>query len=446
MTRQLLLMTGDTADAIEKSGTSWGHLGLALNGPEEIYHVVTWSKKRERNFVATEGWSAHDAGRSFKGGDGQGLWYRGTTDLHDRGYSDSIRGRATSVSFMQEQVGGDWLTFKRVLLIVTFCDRGGRIEWAAWLRLGEDVFVPIDIEIFDPEVDLLAPLGGAWPREALAENLVTVVGLGSIGGAACEAMAAYGVQKLALIDDDRLSAKNFARHRATRRHHGKHKVDSAAEMMRERDTSIEVEPIRANVAYDADKIRPLIKESALVACFTDGPESRRVVNHLAFWARRPAVFGCALDLGSYGETLVLLPGKTGCLECNRVSLGESMEIERGLEYAELQERLEPAPGRHFGMSRAESHYGVDPGVIGTTAVGADLHLVGQISAKAAVATLLTRAGFREQQLPGSHALIGLRPSVIPDPEPFGRVGRVGEVAWLPTASPRLKCRTCGEAA
>jgi len=216
--------------------------------------------------------------------------------------------------------------------------------------------------------------------------------------------------------------------------------------MCERDASIDVEPIRANVVYDADKIRPLIKESALVACFTDGPESRRVVNHLAFWARRPVVFGCTLDFGSYGEILVLLPGRTGCLECNRVALRNSMEIERGLEYSELQERLESTPGRHFGMSRAESHYGVDPGMIGTTAVGADLHLVGAISAKAIVATLLTRAGFREQQLPGSQALIGLRPAVIPDPEPFCRAGRTGELAWLPTSSPRTGCRTCGEAA
>jgi hypothetical protein len=215
-------------------------------------------------------------------------------------------------------------------------------------------------------------------------------------------------------------------------------------MMHERDGSIEVEPIRAHVAYGADQIRPLIKESALVACFTDGPESRRVVNHLAFWAHRPVVFGCALDLGSYGETLILLPGRTGCLECNRVALRDAMEIERGLEYSELQERLATSPGRHFGMARSESHYGVDPGVLGTTAVGADLHLVGQISAKAVVSTLLARAGYREQQPPWSQALIGLRPSVIPDPEPFDRAGRVGEVAWLPTASPRLDCRTCGE--
>jgi hypothetical protein len=446
MSRPLLLMTADTAESIGGSRAKWGYLGLALNVPEEIYHVVTWSKRKDLNFIATEGWSGHAAGKSFKGDDGQGLWYRGTTELHDRGQSEWIRGQPTPVSFMREQVEGNWLTFKRVLLIVTFCERDDRIEWAAWLRSGEDVFWPIDIEIFDPEADLLGPLGAAWPREALADELVTVVGLGSIGATACEEMATYGVRKFALVDEDRLSAKNFARHRATRRHHGKHKVDSVAEMMRERDASIEVEPIRAHVAHDADKIRPLIKESALVACFTDGPESRRVVNHLAFWARKPAVFGCALDFGSYGETLVLLPGRTGCLECNRVSLRESMAIERDLEYSEMQERLAPTPGRHFGMSSAESHYGVDPGLIGTTAVGADLHLVGAISAKAVVATLLARAGYREQQLPGSQALIGLRPSVIPDREPFSRVGHVAEVVWLPTASPRLECGTCGEAA
>jgi molybdopterin-synthase adenylyltransferase len=444
VTRELMLIAAETAERIAASGAKWGHLGLAVNVPDEIYHVVSWSAKEQTLTPATDGWSEHAAGRSFKGGDGNALWYRGTAELHDRGRHDSIRGQASPVSFMQEQVEGDWRNFKRVLLVITFCERDGRTEWAAWKRSGEDSFWPIDIEIFDRDADLLAPLGEAWPREVLAEKLVTVVGVGSIGGAACEAMAAYGIRRFALVDEDRLLSKNFARHRSTRRDHGKFKVDSVAELLKERDFSIEVEALRANVAFDADTIRPLLAESDLVACFTDGPESRRVVNHLAFRARRPAVFGCVLDFGSYGETLILRPGWTGCLECNRVALRESMELELGLEYSEIQERLAPTDGQHIGMTRAFSHYGVDPGVLGTTAVGGDLHLVGGFSAKAAVATLLRGAGHREQRLPGSHALIGLRPPVIADPEPFDRVGQVGEVAWLPTASPRPECRTCGD--
>jgi hypothetical protein len=444
----LVLIADATAREIAASQDNWGVLALTEEARDRVFSVVAWSNALRTMRPSVEGWRQGGVTRRIGGADSQALWYRGTTELHHRARFDAIRGQATPVSFLQEQVSGNWLAFKRAVLVVTFVEgEDDTTEWAAWLREGEDVFTPLDLEIFDPGADLLAPLDVAWPRSELADRLLTVVGLGSVGGAACEALAAYGFANFALIDHDRLEAHNFARHRATRSAHGTYKVDAVADLLKARmGDGIRVEPIVAHVGEDAHRIRPFVGESSLVACFADGPEARRVAAHLAFWARKPVLLACVLGFGAYGEVLRLIPGRTGCLECNRAAMAHSFTIERELETVELRERLEaPRAGGHVGLSRGLGHYAVERTGPPTTAVPGDLHLVAGLAAKAITATLLERAGYREQRLPGDHALIGLRPSVEEVEPPFDGVDRVGKIAWKTTATPRADCTTCGPA-
>jgi len=427
-----------------ESGVAWGVLSLAQDAKDNVYSVVSWSAKEKTMLPATEGWRDIDSSRVLRGATGQALWYRATRELHEQARSNASRGQSTPIEFMEEQVEGSWLTFKRAVLVVTFCEKGDATEWASWVRDG-DSFFPVDIEIFDPEADLLAPLDVAWPRQDIADKLVTVVGLGSIGGAACEALVAYGLRNFALVDHDRLEAHNFARHRATRYFHGAYKVDAVKEILEGRGIkNLKVEPVIAHVGDDANQIRPLIQESSIVVCFADGPESRRIVGHLAYWARKPVVLACVLGFGAYGEVLRLQPGKTGCLECNRASLEDSLNLELELESVQFREQLQrPSESGHVGMSRGLGHYEVGLPSMRTTAVPGDLHLIGGFAAKATVATLLERAGYREQRLPGDHALIGLRPPIEADPPPFDEVTRVGSITWMKTAEPRPTCTTCG---
>ena len=85
-------------------------------------------------------------------------------------------------------------------------------------------------------------------------------------------------------------------------------------------------------------------------------------------------------------------------------------------------------------------YGAGTRHLPMTAVGADLGLVGQLAAKAAVATLLQARGYRDQRLPGDHAVIGLRP--LPGiAAPFD-VERAGEVKWSELPAPRPGCPSC----
>lgn len=123
--------------------------------------------------------------------------------------------------------------------------------------------------------------------------------------------------------------------------------------------------------------------------------------------------------GAYGEILRITPA-VGCLLCAR---------------AELRERGGIAP-----ETTLDRGYGTGTRHLPMTAVTGDLALVGQLSAKAAVATLLDPKGFRDQRLPGDQAVIGLRP--LPGkPAPFD-IEETGALVWasLPAAWP--DCPTC----
>ena len=73
----------------------------------------------------------------------------------------------------------------------------------------------------------------------------------------------------------------------------------------------------------------------------------------------------------------------------------------------------------------------------------DLHLVGNLAAKVAAATLLEGKHGQLFSLPGEHAVIGLR-AAQGLAAPFD-VAAVGEVTWHGVAPPRPDCVTCNPA-
>jgi hypothetical protein len=66
--------------------------------------------------------------------------------------------------------------------------------------------------------------------------------------------------------------------------------------------------------------------------------------------------------------------------------------------------------------------------------------MGQLTAKAAVATLLERHGAADQKLPGDHAIIGLRPQTG-WAAPFD-LTRPETIRWRPGTAPIPGCPTC----
>jgi ThiF family protein len=265
------------------------------------------------------------------------------------------------------------------------------------------------------------PLAEHWPLLELAVDQIVVIGTGSVGSAASDALIAYGIRRLALVDPDRLLVHNFARHRAHPAQLGRHKVIAEKQRLLGRDPTLDIEALTADVIDDADLMRPLFMDADLILVTSDGVESRRVANHLARRAGKPAVFACVLMDGAYGEVLRIPTPSVGCLLCARDEL-----IKAG------------------AMINPESHldreYGTGTAHLPMTAVGGDLTLVGQLAAKTAVATLLQARGYADQRLPGDHAVVGLRPRPGMA-EPFD-IEFAGEISWRPLPPPRPDCPTC----
>ena len=424
------------AERLARSGRNSGTLDVKWNAAEELAlidglregttgtHRQGLSEVPRRHHLR---WAATNAA--------MGLWFRVDPQLHLVGLHAARRRAATKLdAFRGYVVGGDWTVPGRegATLAVTVTpdladhpredDDELRLPFAAWrLHGGRGSAEMLPIMVAAEAAEPLLGLGDAWPLGELQHTTVALIGAGSIGSAAAEALGAYGVRHLVLIDPDRLHGHNFARHRAGEEHLGRYKVNAMAEILTRRDPQMRVEPLVLDVIYDADEVRPVLDEVDVVLVSSDGIDSRRAANHLARRAGKPAVFACVLADGGFGEVLRVRPPRTGCLLCARAQL-----VEEG--------GLDPEPALDRGYGTGTRH-------LPMTAVGGDLTLVGQLAAKAVVATVLEKLGFRDQRLPADHAIIGLRPK--PNmAKPFD-ISRAGDLHWRELPPPREQCPTCG---
>lgn len=416
----LVLLSGSVAEHIDQWGSSWGSLDLLVDEGEGVAMVAGYRNKDGLKLPVLTPWmKGHHLWSHDKRAD-VALWYRVESELHEMHEPVRRRRAAISTDNFRSHVLSGW-TFPPVegsMLVLTVSGTAERAEWKAWW-VNRAQASPGNLHLVDESKSLLDFLKPVWPLEDLVDARVTIVGCGSIGGATAEALVAYGIRNLTLIDPDRLKQHNVIRHRLTSRHLGRHKVRAIKGKLEEDAPGILVEDFPLDVVYDADFVRPLFRESDLVIGTTDGVEPRRVVNHLARRAGVPLVLGCVLEDGAIGEVLRVRVG-SGCLLCNRTGL-----VERGA--------MNPEPSLDLGYGTGTRH-------LPMTAIGGDLHMVGALAAKVAISTLLEAKGHREQRLPGEQALVALRP--VPDlPAPFD-LEEAGKMHWEKGWESRNDCPTC----
>ena len=296
-------------------------------------------------------------------------------------------------------------------------------EFAGWL-IQRNWVQPLRIEV-EPHVMGVKQLEGAWPIKELASNSIMIVGCGSIGSVAAEALAGYGIGRVELVDPDRFLWHNILRHVLGTESVGSYKVSALKSHLARRWPAQHVGAHRIDVVHETHYVRPLVDTVDLILCAADGIAPRRVVSHLARRAGKPAVLACVLANSAIGEVLRLRPTpRFGCLLCFRRHL-----TERGAMDAEADQELAYGTGRvHQPM----------------TAVPPDLRYVGTLAAKTAVATLLESVhGDHTQRLPGEHATLGLRPTGDLA-APFD-LREAGEIRWASIPPPRTTCPTCAAA-
>lgn len=421
----LLVLVPHTAAQRIRDGGKWGQITFQVSDPDHVGAVIAVSNGNDPILPTPLQPSTH----FLRSGDTRNghRWYRVPAEAHAIWWQLRRIGGGLKVDGFRSFVSAGWVSPSASSYVaLTISSEAPAAypqvdipEIAAWYVSANGVDA-IDLDVQNANQGL-GQLSGHWPVDILADCSVLVLGVGSIGGAAAHSLASYGIGRLILVDPDRLLGHNLIRHLGDPKYVGQHKVDVLKRQLAETRPHTAVEALPFDVVTHTDRVRPLLRRVNLVLSAVDGVAPRRVVSHLARRAHIDAVLACVLEDGALGEIIRLRPWMDrGCLVCQRESL-----VHDGA--------MDPEPSLDLGYGTGTSHRPM-------AAVGGDLHLVGQFAAKASVATLLERRGNSDQQLPGEHALIGLRPQLGWAP-PFD-IDRNCVVRWLPSRPPRAGCPTC----
>jgi molybdopterin/thiamine biosynthesis adenylyltransferase len=141
---------------------------------------------------------------------------------------------------------------------------------------------------------------------------VLVIGAGGLGCAAVFGLAAAGVRRIGVVDDDRVDVSNL--HRQI--FHGlasvgELKVISLRRAMALRFPEVVVEPFPQR--FDATSAAGLVGRFAVIIDGSDNFGTKFLANDAAVLARRPLVHGAAVGMG--GQLLTVPAGGRPCYRC-----------------------------------------------------------------------------------------------------------------------------------
>lgn len=160
---------------------------------------------------------------------------------------------------------------------------------------------------------VLPEVGGAG-QVALAQASVVVVGCGGIGSPALQYLAAAGIGRLTLIDDDRVEASNLQRQTVfSLSDLGRPKADAAADWVRHFDLALEVHA--RSLRITADNAAELVTGADVVLDGCDNFATRLAVSDACVAAGVPLT-SAALGRfqGQVGNFAGHLPGQA-CYRC-----------------------------------------------------------------------------------------------------------------------------------
>ncbi|WP_318404599.1 molybdopterin-synthase adenylyltransferase MoeB [Photobacterium leiognathi] len=132
-------------------------------------------------------------------------------------------------------------------------------------------------------------------QEALKASSMLVLGAGGLGCASTQYLAAAGIGKLTLIDDDKVEVSNLQRqvlhHDATV---GMLKVDSAKAALCRINPYISVDTIAKRLSDE--ELLPLIESHNIVLDCSDNVDTRNQLNRLCFKTKTPLISGAAIRM------------------------------------------------------------------------------------------------------------------------------------------------------
>jgi molybdopterin/thiamine biosynthesis adenylyltransferase/rhodanese-related sulfurtransferase len=184
-----------------------------------------------------------------------------------------------------------------------------------WKDRGYDVEVP---RALTPEQrsrysrHLLLPELGLEGQVKLLESKVLLLGAGGLGSPVALYLAAAGVGRLGLVDDDVVDISNLQRqviHTGSRV--GDPKVDSAEQAIR--DLNPDVEVVKYNTRLDASNVMEIVQGYDVIVDGVDNFPTRYLLNDASVRLQIPVV--SASILGFDGQLSVFKPYDGPCYRC-----------------------------------------------------------------------------------------------------------------------------------
>lgn len=154
---------------------------------------------------------------------------------------------------------------------------------------------------------------GPEGQEKLNASCVLLVGLGGLGSPAALYLAAAGVGKLLLADDDALHVSNLQRQILYRT---RDLCQPKAELARRRLQALnpQVDPVAIGAHLSGEALHHAVQQADLVLDCSDNMATRHEVNAACIRRRKPLISGSAV--GFSGQLLTLTPPyRHGCYAC-----------------------------------------------------------------------------------------------------------------------------------
>lgn len=158
---------------------------------------------------------------------------------------------------------------------------------------------------------VLPQVGGSGQRKLLRSR-VLLIGAGGLGSSAALYLAAAGVGRLGIVDDDTVEISNLQRqilHRTA--DIGRPKVESAARTLRALNPDVEV--VRHPALATPDNVFELLDGYDVVLDGSDNFEAHYLLNDACVLAGSALVHGSILQF--QGQVTTIDPGRGPCYRC-----------------------------------------------------------------------------------------------------------------------------------
>lgn len=153
---------------------------------------------------------------------------------------------------------------------------------------------------------------GEEGQKKLLDSKVLIAGAGGLGSTVIANLAAVGIGKLGIIDNDILELTNLNRQYIHKfKNIGRVKVDSAKEWINEFNPDVNVQIYQTRL--DEENYKEIVKDYDLIIDCFDSYKSKFLLNQIAIESEKTLIHGGVTEF--YGQVTTIIPGETACLAC-----------------------------------------------------------------------------------------------------------------------------------